>query len=227
MNIMDSFPGKRYLIGLGIIFIVYSLAAFPPFYWAMPMQARVVDTDTGEPIEGAIVVARWILFGGFEGMDVGSMAIIETVTDKNGEFRFSWWGPRFRVPWGRIQDFDPGLIIYKEDYRFRYLTNSLNSSKGYSPIRWSDWDGKTIELKIFEGGMEGYARHLGNLDILFRFIGEQCNWKKVPHILVALGAEEDKLRQAGIIRTFYSPSYLPADKGRCGSISEFFRNYKQ
>ncbi len=70
----------------------------PPFYWAESIHGRVVDADTGEPIEEAVVVADWKLYGG--GMGHGghrnSLLVEETLSDTNGEFRFGKWGPKLR-----------------------------------------------------------------------------------------------------------------------------------
>ncbi len=67
----------------------------PPLYWGEVIQARVIDADTGQPVDGAAVVADWKLYGG--GIGHGGhhrpLFVEETVTDANGEFTFGKWGP--------------------------------------------------------------------------------------------------------------------------------------
>src|SRR5262245_1627300 len=70
----------------------------PPLYLREMIHGRVIDADTGQPIERAVVVADWKLYGG--GIGHGghrrSLFVEETVTDANGEFTFGKWGPKQR-----------------------------------------------------------------------------------------------------------------------------------
>lgn len=43
------------------------LGSAPWFYEAEPMEGRVMDRETGEPIEGVVIVAQWILQKPLEG----------------------------------------------------------------------------------------------------------------------------------------------------------------
>jgi hypothetical protein len=121
----------------------------PPMYWAESIHGRVVDADSGAPVEGAVVVADWKLYGG--GMGHGghrdSLFVEETVTDSNGEFRFGKWGPKLRPLSGEL-DTAPWLVVFKAGYEHRFLPNEYDSNWF---VRRSDWDRKTIELKHFAG----------------------------------------------------------------------------
>ena len=44
-------------------FAVAMEACADPYYTAAPIEAWVVDADTGAPIEGAVVTANWQLVG--------------------------------------------------------------------------------------------------------------------------------------------------------------------
>ena len=62
-----------------------------PYYTSDPIEAWVVDADTGQPIEGAVVTANWQLVGfGFDtgGRKLGQLEVMEALTDKNGRFYF-------------------------------------------------------------------------------------------------------------------------------------------
>ena len=64
-------------------------------YYGMPIEGKVYDIDTGIPLEGAIVVARW---EGFSPVPVDSIEIcyhvLSTKSDKNGNYRFDFWWQR-------------------------------------------------------------------------------------------------------------------------------------
>src|SRR5712691_8711159 len=60
--------------------------------YAPEFRARLVDSETGQPAEGAIVVAHWEILGGLEGLNpVGQAKVMEAVTDKNGVISFPSW----------------------------------------------------------------------------------------------------------------------------------------
>lgn len=133
----------------------------PPFYWAESIHGRVVDADTGEPIEGTVVIADWKLYGG--GMGHGghrnSLLVKETLTDANGEFSFGKWGPKMRPAW-EILDKGPRLVVLKSNYTYANLWNEADSNWF---VRGSHWDGKTIRLKKFAGTSQARINSLNSL----------------------------------------------------------------
>ncbi len=124
----------------------------PPLYWAEAIHARVIDAETGQPVEGAVVVADWKLYGG--GIGHGghreSLFVEETTTDGNGEFTFGKWGPKQRPAYA-VLDTAPWLVIFKNGYQHRFLPNETDSNES---VRRSDWDGRNIELRRFVGTPE-------------------------------------------------------------------------
>jgi hypothetical protein len=63
---------------------------------ADPIDSRVVDIDTGAPIEGAVVLAHWELHSGSlsgDSLPCGSASVEDAVTDKDGNFHLPGWGP--------------------------------------------------------------------------------------------------------------------------------------
>ena len=84
-----------------------------------PYQGKVVDVDTKEPIEGAVVFVYWSqshFFGGSTFIDAQ-----ETLTDKNGDFYLA--GIWVFNPWKRLVS-HALMVIYKS---------------GYSPIETGGW----------------------------------------------------------------------------------------
>lgn len=115
---------KGVLIKLLAIAILLSIAspAFAGgwmFYSDGPYKGKVLDLETGEPIEGAVVAGVWQVdqYGGLGGVIPTFCDARETLTDKNGEFEVPkascahWWpfstlgSPQFTL-------FKPGYLGY-------------------------------------------------------------------------------------------------------------------
>lgn len=203
--------------------------AFTVSYSADPIDAVVVDAKTKQPIENVIVVAHWVLEGGLHVDRVGELKILETTTNKAGRFHFNGWGPIRHWGNSRLTYMDPELILFKSGYRYLRLTNRATPEAiggKATPLRRSDWNGKTIALERFEGRLEEYAKHLSFINTSLDFIDENCNWKKVPRIMLALQIQNDVFWRSGITRTPYSLSYL-TDTKECGSVKEYFEKFDQ
>lgn len=73
------------------------------------IKGTVVDSLSGTPLEGAVIVAQWTTTSGFPGLTHHSVyKITEAETDKNGEFSIS----------GVYNPFvsHPAMLIYKKGY---------------------------------------------------------------------------------------------------------------
>jgi hypothetical protein len=92
-----------------------------PFYYSSPpIRARVIDEPTGRPVEGAVVVAVWMLDSAWYGDR--PLHASEVLTDQNGQFEI----PAMRKPrpWLMFFDFrDPEILIYKPGWRVKGLNN--------------------------------------------------------------------------------------------------------
>jgi hypothetical protein len=112
------------------------------------------------------------------------------------------------------------------------VTEKVNTSS----MRRSEWNGKTIKLKKFTGSVEKYAEHLGRfedrLDFAFDSDGN-CEWKQIPHMIVAMHLENKRFRAQGLRNSSNYPSSLddrdeersPAAKAKCGPVQEYLRSY--
>lgn len=98
---------------------------YPAEYSAKEIQGRIVDADTGEPVEGAVVVAQWILRDIMRGRkDVSDrLETLEAVTDKEGRFYIAGWGPKERPPLTYLENRDPEIWIFKVGYKALSLLN--------------------------------------------------------------------------------------------------------
>lgn len=226
------------VIAVGVAMLATSLPACATSYSAKPITAKVLDSETGEPLEGANVVAHWIMMGPRSGRGQGDLELMETVTDKNGEFRFPAWGPKAipsdTAPGTRLTNQDPAIILFKSGYKWNAISNDSHSTMLRTPddlgapVRDSQWDGKTIQLQKFKGDLNRSTEM--STGVLTGVDYGDCNWKKIPRIIVALNKESDRLRREKIVNyTTVSPSIdvLVANEAnhKCGPVLEFFKGY--
>src|SRR5512139_120753 len=83
---------KSFALWLLIIGVFYCFIAMPVSIFAkdITFRGRVIDYDTKEPIEGAVVVASWLeARQTISGDSTRLKDVKETLTDKNGEWSIS------------------------------------------------------------------------------------------------------------------------------------------
>lgn len=215
-------------------------------YSADPIEAWVVDAETKQPVEGAIVVANWALettshIIPHQTNAAGSVMVLETVTDKDGRFYFPAWGPKWHLGSGELTDSDPELILFKSGYQYQRLSNSQylrprkysdegkpsgTESKPSGSTRISFWSGERIELQRFRGTEEEYANHLSSLGTFLRFLydGENCEWKQAPRMLAAIHKEKLNFKRKTVFSSLQLVNNV-SNQARCGSAEEYFVEY--
>ena len=102
----------------------FFLASCTVTYQFDPIEAWVVDAETGKPIEGAVVTANWELVkGSLDGERYyGQLEVKETVTDQNGRFFFEGF-TKEDDSWAELRESDPQVLIFKAGYEFQRFTN--------------------------------------------------------------------------------------------------------
>ena len=100
------------------------LAACTVTYQFAPIEAWVVDAETGKPLEGVVVTANWELVkGSLDGERyVGQLEVKETVTDKSGRFFFEGFSKEDRSG-AELRGKDPQILIFKAGYEFQRFVN--------------------------------------------------------------------------------------------------------
>lgn len=226
---------------VAVLVVLFILVAWPSVYWAYPIEATVVDKDTGTPLAGVVVVANWEISGGLnfpESAPVGELMVMEAVTDKAGRFHFPGWGPKLIFFHNRLDGAAPQLFLFKPNYDLKVVNNQwFHAEIVMSAESKSVWDGRRIDLDRFRGSAEQYAQRFSAvISSALGFIQEfpeECIWKKVPRVLSAVLEERRILREQGV-RNFSSlDDQLKDNSGwymhrnpLCGSPKKFLQELR-
>lgn len=157
----------------------------PALYRSEAIRGRVVDFETGAPVERAVVLARWMRLDTFTRHPRGAFHYAEALTDANGEFTIPAWGPRPLDYDYMLDARDPELWVLARGYLLGYYDNGNSieprafasdtvlefigkTSPGTSrPVTaGSVWNGR--ELRIGRGNPETLARSRRAADLLQR-----------------------------------------------------------
>lgn len=216
---------------LKITFALFGLCLLATSVFYSPeIEGRVVMPN-GEPVAGAIVVASWNIQEALTASSLGQVALIEVLTDRNGSFNIPAWGPRF-VALGTIREDEPIIRVFKPGFSPLVLRNyeGLPVWPVY-PVIKSRLDGKVLVLARFDGTADDYGFALQPLlDSLSPLFDnqEQCNWRVVPRLLLALEASKTKLMAENAGDTLrFAHQYAAQDaEPKCGDAERFFRSYR-
>lgn len=81
------------------------------------ITGRVVDAETGEPIEGAVVLVEWTITKGLPGMSYSeSYEVKEALTDKEGKIRIS--GVLNPLVKGHVTVYKKGYVAWDDRFIF-------------------------------------------------------------------------------------------------------------
>jgi len=191
-------------IVLGFVYLLMNgCAGWAPYYQIDPIEAQVVDAETGEPIEGANVIAHWqLVVGGLDGpSNSGQLEVKETVTDKDGRFSFDGFTRPNLVPLVELRDEDPAVIIFKPGYKHLRISNEYPRAGTLSPgiHRTWQWNGKQIGLRRigpideFIGDQYAEVAYIGlETDLHLLIYSPSC--PRIMAALVAMNEERKRLK---------------------------------
>ena len=185
-----------------------------PAYSAAPIEAWVVDADTNEPLEGVEIPK-------------GQLMVMEAVTDKDGRFYFEGW-TKANLTTGELRDKDPQIVMFKSGYRYRGFTNDYPVNQVVIGVRRdSKLNKQTVKLEKFKGSLRAYAEHF-RLRSVYDQVIEDCEWKKIPTMLLAMDRERRRLKASdpSIVISLPGIEDIEAQKNKCGSARELLERAK-
>jgi len=106
-------------------------------YEIEPISATIVDSVTGEPVEGVVVVSLWQAYDFVKGRAIRVIRADEAVTDKNGNFSFEGSPPAFLEKSEKLNRRSHDLYIYKHGYIHQILGTVEKDvfEKDFGPIK--------------------------------------------------------------------------------------------
>lgn len=151
-------------------------------YHKPEFKGKVVDLDTGEPIEGAVVIAIYqkkTLNPPVEDY-VSSIHAKETLTDQNGEFRISSYTTMIN-PFS--SSYDVEFIVFKPGYVWErpvHLERTL-SGQGTSDFDMPTWWDRNLKCIVLKSGTIKIPKVRSDSDRINSFGGasEVYNFKKI------------------------------------------------
>jgi hypothetical protein len=212
------------IFGMALLLLTSCAVLGDGYYSADAIEAWVVDQQTKKPLEGVIVVAQWQLMrNAYHGrVPVGTMMVMETVTDTKGRFSFPSWGPIANTTDGHLDDEDPQIYLFKPAYYLFVMGNNHGFPYSDKPSRrTSDWNGQTINLGLFPGTAEEYAEHVArqSQSILRNpmTLTLNCDIVKMPMLAEAFDRENRMLEARGYKRGGFVFSSLSSESVvKCG-----------
>ncbi|WP_157615508.1 carboxypeptidase-like regulatory domain-containing protein [Rhizobacter sp. Root404] len=161
-----------------------------------PLAGRVVDSTSGQPIEGVSVLADWALVN--QTLDgsrsAGHLHIQEAVTDANGAFSFPGFtkvGPVFKD----LGSGDPYIYLYKPGYVAAFKGGSLNPKSRTWP-RKSILDGRTFRLaSLTQTSTTDESWVLDSIVIRLDDVLRSCAWAQTPNFFRVMVEDAYRLRE--------------------------------
>jgi hypothetical protein len=139
------------------------------FYESPGFRIRVVDKETGQPLEGVHALAEWQRYG-LHGRN-GPLMAQEAVSGPDGWLTFPAWGPVRGSASGLVINTDPGITLFKPGYVYRerglwYISNAIPIGlHGTDRVHRFYQDGETFAMAPFRGTAEEWLEQIAKLDI--------------------------------------------------------------
>lgn len=221
-------------------FALLSLSSCVVTYQFAPIEAWVVDAETGKPIEGAVVTANWELVkGSFDGPRYyGQLEVKETVTDANGRFAFDGFSKEDSSG-AELRGSDPQILIFKAGHKFERFTNDYHDGgAGMTRMyRTAAVNGKTVRLARLRTSDDEIGPH-GSLHGRLEFVTKimpgksetaKCYWQNIPRMIRETRIHELQTKRNGVLRSSIyddlirnSDQYTANSKVKCNSPSALF-----
>ena len=221
--------------GMAALVALLSLASCTVTYQFDPIEAWVVDAETGKPIEGAVVTANWELVkGSLDGPRYyGQLEVKETVTDKSGRFFFEGFSKE-DTSGAELRESDPQVLIFKAGYEYQRFTNDYrDGGAGLKKARrTAAVNGKTVKLLSMlspeANKLQRSSMYFG-LHTRYRYLVDDCHWKSIPRAMVAMDREyrRAKATNPSVYVDLINSGTLESLTEKCGSSTYLFQEHQK
>ena len=136
------------------------------------MTGTVVDAETGQPIEGAVVLVEWTVTKGLPGMrSTERYKVVEGMSNRSGKIILELISDLF-VNQPRVTIYKKGYVAWNSDYTFP-------DWKKRDHFQWVD--GITIRLEPFEAGYtrSDHVYFLHNVTHWGKKMNEAFRWEEL------------------------------------------------
>lgn len=146
----------------------------------LPMSGRVIDAETNQPIEGAVVLVEWTKTKGFPGLThTESAKVAETLSDKEGNFDL----PGCYNPFVN----EPNITAYKKGYVAWSSRWIFPTWEKRTDFKWQS--GNMYSLNKFKDTYS-YVDHDG---FISRSINDTIGWENKGLFIKIYYASEESL----------------------------------
>lgn len=178
LKMLMNIKGEKMRNAIRHIILLFALLYFTAGCHACypDINGTVVDAETGQPIEGAIVLVEWTKRVGFGDYHTESVKVVEVITDKDGKFKVTGIKNPLVDP--------PDMTIYKKGY---VAWNNKIIFPEYSKRDFKWQSGNLFRLDRFKEDYS-YDKHVS---FLRRTIGTSLNLESKKIIYNAFEWEDD------------------------------------
>lgn len=234
---MSSFYNSKNLfqVIVGIVIALTTTAACSQIpgkkYFSSETRIRVIDAETKEPIEGAIVVANWQTSNGHS-FPIFSFELFEVTTDAQGYFELPAWSTTRELRTEALNEEAPEIRIFKPGYLYKLLHNYVYPPRYYvnlpSPVdATSRHNHQEVKLEPVKGDYKLYAYNVSDLQVSLdqiRDTEEGCTWPKFPRMLIAIDKMNQYFQSKGIDVKMREVKYFRKSE-ECGDPAVIFGDY--
>ena len=157
--------------------IVVLLATLSAVGCYMPIEGRVIDAETKQPIEGAVILVEWTKKHGFGDAWTESYKVVEVISDKKGMVNIKGCYSPFVEP--------PDITVYKKGY-VAWNDKAIFSGPSRTDFKWGDY---VFKLENFKE-VYSYDAHTTFIHLSINSSLEK-NYELKKHMIQAFEWEEE------------------------------------